>query len=99
GALPGPPPAALRPACRTHPGRIIVAVDARDGVVAVEGWTLSGGITARDLTARAAAWGAAAVLYTDVARDGLTRGPNIEATAALSRAADIPVIASGGVGS
>jgi phosphoribosylformimino-5-aminoimidazole carboxamide ribotide isomerase len=92
-------PALVEHACRAHPGRIIVAVDARDGIVAVEGWTVSGGITARDLTARAAAWGAAAVLYTDVARDGLSRGPNIEATAALTRAADIPVIASGGVGS
>ncbi|HSR99452.1 MAG TPA: HisA/HisF-related TIM barrel protein [Kofleriaceae bacterium] len=92
-------PALVEHACRAHPGRIIVAVDARDGIVAVEGWTVSGGITARDLTARAAAWGAAAVLYTDVARDGLTRGPNVEATAALTRAADIQVIASGGVGS
>ena len=92
-------PALVEHACRAHPGRIIVAVDARDGIVAVEGWTISGGITARDLTARAAAWGAAAVLYTDIARDGLTRGPNVEATAALTRAADIPVIASGGVGS
>jgi phosphoribosylformimino-5-aminoimidazole carboxamide ribotide isomerase len=92
-------PALVEHACRAHPGRIIVAVDARDGIVAVEGWTVSGDITARDLTARAAAWGAAAVLYTDVARDGLTGGPNVEATAALTRAADIPVIASGGVGS
>jgi phosphoribosylformimino-5-aminoimidazole carboxamide ribotide isomerase len=92
-------PALVEHACRAHPGRIIVAVDARDGIVAVEGWTVSGGITARELTARAASWGAAAVLYTDVARDGLTGGPNVEATAALTRAADIPVIASGGVGS
>jgi phosphoribosylformimino-5-aminoimidazole carboxamide ribotide isomerase len=92
-------PALVEHACRAHPGRIIIAVDARDGIVAVEGWTVSGGITASDLTARAAGWGAAAVLYTDVARDGLTGGPNVEATAALTRAADIPVIASGGVGS
>lgn len=92
-------PALVEHACRAHPGRIIVAVDARDGIVAVEGWTVSGGITASGLTSRAASWGAAAVLYTDVARDGLTAGPNVEATAALTRAADIPVIASGGVGS
>jgi phosphoribosylformimino-5-aminoimidazole carboxamide ribotide isomerase len=91
-------PALVEHACRAYPGRIIVAVDARDGIVAVEGWTVSGGVTARELTARAAGWGAAAVLYTDVARDGLTHGPNVEATALLSRAADIPVIASGGVG-
>jgi phosphoribosylformimino-5-aminoimidazole carboxamide ribotide isomerase len=92
-------PALVEHACHAYPGRIIVAVDARDGIVAVEGWTVSGGVTARELTARAASWGAAAVLYTDVARDGLTGGPNVEATAALSRASDIPVIASGGVGS
>ena len=92
-------PALVEHACRAYPDRIIVAVDALDGIVAVEGWTVSGGVTARELTARAASWGAAAVLYTDVARDGLTVGPNVEATAALARAADIPVIASGGVGS
>jgi phosphoribosylformimino-5-aminoimidazole carboxamide ribotide isomerase len=84
--------------CRAHPGRIIVAVDARDGVVAIDGWTTSGGITAAELARRAAGWGAAAVLYTDVARDGLGGGPNIAATAALARAAGIEVIASGGVG-
>src|SRR5207248_10912057 len=67
------------------PGRIIVAVDARDGVVAIDGWTTSGGITAVDLAHRAAAWGAAALLYTDVARDGLGGGPNVAATAALDR--------------
>jgi len=92
-------PALVEHACRAYPNRIIVAVDARDGIVAVEGWTVSGGVTARELTALAASWGAAAVLYTDVARDGLTGGPNVEATAALARAADIQVIASGGVGS
>jgi len=92
-------PALVEAACRAYPGRIIVAVDARDGVVAVDGWTTSGGITAIDLTARAAAWGAAAVLYTDVARDGLGGGPNVTATAALARSAAIEVIASGGVGS
>jgi phosphoribosylformimino-5-aminoimidazole carboxamide ribotide isomerase len=92
-------PALVEAACRAHPGRIIVAVDARDGVVAIDGWTASGGITAATLTARAADWGAAAVLYTDVARDGLGHGPNVAATAALARAAGIDVIASGGVGS
>jgi phosphoribosylformimino-5-aminoimidazole carboxamide ribotide isomerase len=92
-------PALVEHACRAYPDRIIVAVDARDGVVAVEGWTASGGVTARELTARAASWGAAAVLYTDVARDGLARGPNVTATAALAQTADIPVIASGGVAS
>jgi len=91
-------PDLVEQACRAHPGRIIVAVDARDGVVAVDGWTASGGVTARELGARAAQWGAAALLYTDVARDGLGHGPNVAATAALARAAGIEVIASGGVG-
>lgn len=91
-------PALVEAACRDYPGRIVVAVDARDGVVAVDGWTTSGGITARELGARAAAWGAAALLYTDVARDGLRGGANVEATVALQRAVGCEVIASGGVG-
>ena len=91
-------PALVEEACRAYPGRIVVAVDARDGVVAVDGWTTSGGITAIELATRAAGWGAAAVLYTDVARDGLRKGPNVDATAALARAIAIDVIASGGVG-
>jgi phosphoribosylformimino-5-aminoimidazole carboxamide ribotide isomerase len=85
--------------CRAYPGNVIVAVDARDGVVAVDGWTTSGGITAIELGKRASAWGAGALLYTDVARDGLHVGPNVEATAALAKAVDCEVIASGGVGS
>jgi phosphoribosylformimino-5-aminoimidazole carboxamide ribotide isomerase len=92
-------PGLVEQLCRAYPGRIIVAVDARDGVVAIDGWTTSGGVTAVELAARAASWGAAAVLYTDVARDGLGGGPNVAATAALARAAGIEVIASGGVGS
>jgi phosphoribosylformimino-5-aminoimidazole carboxamide ribotide isomerase len=91
-------PGLVEQVCRAYPGRIIVAVDARDGVVAIDGWTASGGITAAELAARAAGWGAAAVLYTDVARDGLGGGPNVAATAALARAAGLEVIASGGVG-
>jgi phosphoribosylformimino-5-aminoimidazole carboxamide ribotide isomerase len=92
-------PALVEEACRTHPGRVIIAVDARDGVVAVDGWTASGGVTAIELGQRAAGWGAAALLYTDVARDGLHVGPNVELTAQLARAVDCEVIASGGVGS
>lgn len=84
--------------CRAHPGRIIVAVDARDGNVAIEGWTTSGGISAIELGRRAAGWGAAALLYTDIARDGLSRGPNVAATSALAHAVSCDVIASGGVG-
>jgi phosphoribosylformimino-5-aminoimidazole carboxamide ribotide isomerase len=92
-------PALVEEACRAHPGQVIVAVDARDGVVAVDGWTASGGVTAVELGQRAAAWGAAALLYTDVARDGLHVGPNVEMTAQLARAVSCEVIASGGVGS
>jgi len=92
-------PAFVEAACGAYPGRIIVAVDARDGVVAVEGWVESSEVEAVELGRRAAAWGAGALLYTDVARDGMQRGPNVAATAALARAVDAPVIASGGVSS
>ncbi len=92
-------PALVEEVCRAYPGRIVVAVDARDGVVAVDGWTTSGGVTAIELGQRAAGWGAEALLYTDVARDGLRGGPNVSATLALARAVSCEVIASGGVGS
>jgi phosphoribosylformimino-5-aminoimidazole carboxamide ribotide isomerase len=92
-------PQLVEDACRAHPGKVIVAVDARDGIVAVDGWTATSNVTAIELGQRAAAWGAAALLYTDVSRDGLHVGPNVEATAQLARAVDCEVIASGGVGS
>jgi phosphoribosylformimino-5-aminoimidazole carboxamide ribotide isomerase len=92
-------PALVEEACRAHPGQVIVAVDARDGIVAVDGWTASGGVTAVELGQRAAGWGAAALLYTDVSRDGLHVGPNVEMTAQLARSVSCEVIASGGVGS
>lgn len=92
-------PELVEAACRAYPQRIIVAVDARDGVVAVDGWTATGNVTAIELGKRAAGWGAAALLYTDVARDGLHVGPNVDATAELARAVACEVIASGGVGS
>jgi phosphoribosylformimino-5-aminoimidazole carboxamide ribotide isomerase len=92
-------PALVEEACRAYPGRVIVAVDARDGVVAVDGWNASGDVTAIELGKRAASWGAAALLYTDVSRDGLHVGPNVEVTAQLARAVECEVIASGGVGS
>ncbi|MEO8551256.1 MAG: 1-(5-phosphoribosyl)-5-[(5-phosphoribosylamino)methylideneamino]imidazole-4-carboxamide isomerase [Kofleriaceae bacterium] len=92
-------PGLVEEACRAFPDRIIVAVDARDGIVAVDGWTATGNVSAVELGKRAAGWGAAALLYTDVARDGLHVGPNVEATAELARAVSCEVIASGGVGS
>lgn len=89
----------VREACTAYPGRIIVAVDARDGMVAIEGWVEAATVTAIELSRTAAGWGAAGLLYTDISRDGTQVGPNIEATAALAAAVDIPVIASGGVSS
>jgi phosphoribosylformimino-5-aminoimidazole carboxamide ribotide isomerase len=85
--------------CRAHPGRVVVAVDARDGRVAVSGWTETTQVSAEELGRRAAAWGAARLLYTDIARDGLREGPNLAATERLQAAVgDTPVIASGGIG-
>jgi phosphoribosylformimino-5-aminoimidazole carboxamide ribotide isomerase len=92
-------PELVESVCKAYPQRVIVAVDARDGVVAIEGWTESGSVTALELGQRAAGWGAAALLYTDVARDGTGSGPNVEATAELGRRAGCDVIASGGVSS
>ncbi len=92
-------PELVEAACRAYPAKLIVAVDARDGIVTVDGWTKTGDVTAIELGTRAAGWGAAALLYTDVARDGLHVGPNVVATAELARAVSCEVIASGGVGS
>lgn len=92
-------PAFLGEICVAFPGQIIVSVDASDGRVAVDGWTRVLELEATNLARDAAAAGAAAVLYTDIARDGTERGPNIWSTEAVARAAGIPVLASGGVGS
>lgn len=92
-------PTLVQELCESWPGRIIVAVDAVGGMVAVDGWTETSSVRAEELGRRAADWGAAALLYTDVARDGTGGGPAVEATAALASAASIPVIASGGIGS
>jgi phosphoribosylformimino-5-aminoimidazole carboxamide ribotide isomerase len=90
-------PALLEAACARWPGRILVGVDAVAGRVAVRGWTDVLPLGAHELTRRAAAAGAAAVIYTDVRRDGTGRGPNLEATAALAAVGAVPVIASGGI--
>jgi phosphoribosylformimino-5-aminoimidazole carboxamide ribotide isomerase len=85
-------------ACRRFPQRIVVAVDARAGKVAVEGWTEDTAQDALDVSEAVARAGAAAVLYTDIGRDGMRSGPNLEATARLAaRIAPCPVIASGGM--
>lgn len=88
----------LQDVCRRHAGRIIVAVDARGERVAVKGWTELVADTVVEVGARARAAGAAALLYTDVSRDGTETGPNVEDTATLAREVEMPVLASGGVG-
>lgn len=90
-------PAFLAEACRRFPGRIIVAVDASDGRVAVDGWTRLLDVTAGEFARRAGRAGAAEILYTDIARDGTQTGPNLSSTEAVARAATCPVLASGGV--
>jgi phosphoribosylformimino-5-aminoimidazole carboxamide ribotide isomerase len=92
-------PALVRAAARAHPGKIAVGIDARDGMAAVEGWAETTDISALDLARRFEDAGVAAIIYTDIARDGAMQGPNVEATAALAHAVSIPVIASGGVSS
>jgi len=92
-------PAFLREVCKRFEDRIIIGVDAADGRVAVDGWTRILELDAMVLARAAAAAGAAAVIYTDIARDGTEGGPNVWSTAAVASAAGIPVFASGGVGS
>lgn len=84
---------------REHPGVVVVAVDARDGFVAVDGWTRKTRARAIDVVRALGDAPLAGVLYTDVARDGTGEGPNLEATSELAAAISVPVIASGGVGS
>jgi phosphoribosylformimino-5-aminoimidazole carboxamide ribotide isomerase len=90
-------PELVRDAARDHPGRIVVAVDARDGMVATRGWAAVSNVTVAELAARFEDAGVAALLFTDVGRDGMLRGVNLEATVALAKATRLPVIASGGV--
>jgi phosphoribosylformimino-5-aminoimidazole carboxamide ribotide isomerase len=87
----------VKAAARDLPGRIVVGVDARDGMVATEGWADVSDVTVVDLARRFEDAGVAALLFTDVGRDGLLKGCNVAATVALARSVDIPVIASGGV--
>jgi phosphoribosylformimino-5-aminoimidazole carboxamide ribotide isomerase len=90
-------PALVRQACRRHPGRVAVGIDAKGGKVAVEGWAETSAIGVLDLARRFVDAGVAAVIFTDVDRDGLLGGANVAATADLAAAIPIPVIASGGV--
>jgi phosphoribosylformimino-5-aminoimidazole carboxamide ribotide isomerase len=92
-------PGLVRKAARTFPGRVAVGIDARDGYVAVEGWARTAAVTAKELGRRFEDAGVAAVIYTDIARDGVLRGLDIAGTLALAEALSIPVIASGGLAS
>ncbi|WP_088346967.1 MULTISPECIES: 1-(5-phosphoribosyl)-5-[(5-phosphoribosylamino)methylideneamino]imidazole-4-carboxamide isomerase [Rhodomicrobium] len=90
-------PQMVRDSARAFPGRVAVGIDARDGLVAIEGWAETSELTAAQLAKRFEDAGVAAVIYTDISRDGLLTGLNLDATAALAREVSIPVIASGGL--
>lgn len=92
-------PALVMEACKSFPGRIAVGLDAKDGMVAVEGWAEVSDLSVLDMAKRFEDAGVAAIIYTDIARDGVLQGLNIDATVALANAIDIPVIASGGLSS
>ena len=90
-------PELVREACRRFPGRVVVGIDARGGRVATEGWLKTSDTAALDLARAFEDAGVAAIVYTDIERDGAMKGVNVAATAALARAVRIPIIASGGV--
>ncbi len=92
-------PALVKAAAKEFPGRIAVGLDARDGAVAVEGWAETSEISAFDIARRFEDAGVAAIIYTDIARDGMLRGLNLDANIALAEAVSVPVIASGGLAS
>lgn len=89
----------VKEACSRFPGKIVVGIDAKDGMVAVQGWAEVTGITATELARKFEGYGVSAIIYTDISRDGMMQGPNIQATKALAEAISIPVIASGGLSS
>ncbi|HEV2562035.1 MAG TPA: 1-(5-phosphoribosyl)-5-[(5-phosphoribosylamino)methylideneamino]imidazole-4-carboxamide isomerase [Rhizomicrobium sp.] len=90
-------PALVKEAARAHPNCVAVGIDAKDGMVAVEGWAKTSELTATELAQHFEDAGVAAIIFTDIARDGMLQGVNVSATAALAAATRIPVIASGGV--
>ncbi len=92
-------PAFVKEAAKKYPGRVAVGLDARDGKVAVEGWAETSTVTALDIAKRFEDAGVAAIIFTDIARDGLLKGLNLDATIALADVISIPVIASGGLAS
>jgi phosphoribosylformimino-5-aminoimidazole carboxamide ribotide isomerase len=92
-------PAFVKEAAKKFPGRVAVGLDARDGKVAVEGWAETSTVTALDIAQRFEDAGVAAIIFTDIARDGLLKGLNLDATIALADSISVPVIASGGLAS
>lgn len=92
-------PAFVKEAAKKYPGRVAVGLDARDGKVAVEGWAETSTVTALEIAQRFEDAGVAAIIFTDIARDGLLKGLNLDATIALADSISIPVIASGGLAS
>ncbi|MEX2185148.1 MAG: 1-(5-phosphoribosyl)-5-[(5-phosphoribosylamino)methylideneamino]imidazole-4-carboxamide isomerase [Pirellulales bacterium] len=87
----------FRSMCRKYPGRLVLGLDARDGHVATDGWLETSDVLATDLAQTFAAEPLAAIVYTDIAKDGMMQGPNVPAMQAMQQAVDVPVIASGGV--
>ena len=92
-------PQLVEEACKKYPGHIAVGIDAKNGDVAIEGWGQGSGVAATELAKKMAAYGVETIIYTDISRDGMLSGVNVEATAALARACGVPIIASGGVAS
>ena len=92
-------PELVRAACHKFPGQVVVGIDAKNGEVAVEGWGIGGGIGAVELAKKMAAVGVEYIIFTDISRDGMLSGVNVEATAELAKTSGIKVIASGGVSS
>jgi phosphoribosylformimino-5-aminoimidazole carboxamide ribotide isomerase len=90
-------PSLVKDAARAHPGKIAVGIDAKDGKVAVEGWAETSQLDVADLAKRFEDAGVAAIIFTDIGRDGMLQGVNVGATAALAKQVKIPIIASGGV--
>lgn len=91
-------PALVREACRAFPGRVVAGIDARSGLVATEGWAEVSDMQATDLALRMQDAGVAAIIFTEISRDGMLEGLDIDQTVALANAVSVPVIASGGVG-
>jgi len=92
-------PELVKEACKKYPGRVLVGIDAKNGLVAVKGWVEVTEVKAKELALKMQDYGAAGIIYTDISKDGMMTGPNIEATREMVEALNIPVIASGGISS